>query len=627
MIKQDGEPFIDIRMPGIGGLNNFDDASVIGDLELADATNVIYDGFLQPRTGSTLSLRKPTVEAGDPLQLITAKTSDGIEYRLAIYDNHIYLWHDENEEWIRINQTYVPDETTIRYGWTPWNNGRGDDRVYACNGVDNFWRWDMAVSTVNGAHLSAATSLALTDSTRFPATGTLVIKGSSGEFTKAYTANSANSLTLDGALGQDVADGASITLDVTEKSGMELGKIVTKWASRLMVMNYYGGETVLWYSKLSDPETFTPGANVEDAGTQGFSDGNGQITGGHDFGQFFVVEKEDSLHTFSFEVADDLGSKLAKVEPILSGQSLGPLSQQSTVKVLNKLYYPTRSEGFIALSPTTSGGQASIGTETISSKIHSYATDKIEKINCVGKANDQKIFWAVALSGGTQNIQVLMYDLLKNAWSIIKGWAVQDFTTYADELYYLDNSTGDIYKVLDGSYNDNDNPYEVSAYTKRYDFGHLAMPKLIDKVYVQGFLTSVSDLFIDVLYNEGGKLHTDTFRLNKDTPRIFISQPLTNAQGQFILGNPMMGGVILSEIGDVSFFRCYLGVSSQSAMFNLQIKIYSNKQAFWGITGLSINPEVAKVAPANMVIDTTQAELITPSGIGTMIIGDSFIVK
>lgn len=601
MIKSPEEKWIDVK-GSPKGINSTDDPSSIDPLENPDNQNISYDGGIwSPRGGSKTFAEKPAGEAGVPLQTINPKTSDGIEYIIAVYDNHFYLWHDENEEFIRINNTYVPTETDLRYGNVSWNNGRGDDRMYACNGVDNFIKWHMAVSTVDGAATAGASTITVADATRFPATGTLTIKGVSSVFTEPYTSIAGNIITLTNTLDQNVSDGASICMEMEQKSDMELGKVVGKHSSRLFVMNYYGGETTGWYSVLSDPEDYTVGSNVEDASTFVISDGNGGITGFNDFGEYAVIEKEDSFHSFSIVVSADLGSKLDRIQPIMSGENVGPVSQASTIRVLNSLLYPTRGEGFNIATAAASGNTTSINVEPLSTKIKEFA-NSVGIDNCRGIFFDQKAIWSVALEGGTQNLITLFYDTNRKAWGKYYNWVVKDWATQNGKLYYLDASTGNINQALTKQYHDNNAPYEAFFFTKRNDFGVMAKPKTNDLFYIEGYMTPASEFYIDVLFNENGSLKTQTYQINKDTPKLYISQPLTNALGQFVLGQVPLGWVVLSEIGNVSFFRCYLGISNREGYFNIGAKFYSNKQAFWGISGYSWSPVLENSTPANMVI-------------------------
>lgn len=602
MKAPDGLQWVNFNGIGKQGLNVFDDASLINDLQLTEAENITYDGgLISPIKGSTLLFSRPDGETGEPLQLITPKTSDGVEYIVVVYANHFYLWHDENEELIRINNSYVPVETDLPYGNVNWNNGRGDDRLYGCNGVDNFFRWDICVTTSSGTNTSGASSFTVTDGTRFPNTGTLVIKGSGASFTEAYTSRSGNVFTLTNTLNETVPAGSSVTIDMVEKSGMEVGKIVGKYQQRLISCNYYGGETTGWYSVQTNPESFTTGTNVEDASTFVISDGNGEITGFHDFGAFAVIEKSDSIHRLEIIIDETLGSKLDKITPILSGESLGPISQLSTLKILNTLYYPTTTNGFISLYPAGTGSDTSVNYKTLSQPIDPLL-DTLNLVTSRAAATSNKAFWAVSIKDGNQNTKVLIYDALRDVWSIRTGWAVKDFTVKDDVLHYLDSSNGRVFECLNEGYHDNSNPYQVNFATKRFDFGVMSEPKTGDLVYVQGYMTPATKLYLDVLFNEGGNLGTQTFLISKDTERLQFSAPLTNALGEFILGTVPMGWAALQEIGELIFFRAYLGINPGNGWFNIQIRGRHNVGTFFGITGIAFLPRKEAVIPADMVI-------------------------
>lgn len=602
--KPQDQNFLDVKAVGILGWNTQNDPSFIEDLELVEAKNIQYDnGFIAPRQGKTLIASKPDGESASALQLMVAKTSDGIKYKIGVYGNNFYLWHPDNLEWVKINSTYTPAETTLKYGYTIWNNGRGDDRLYFCNGIDNFARWDAAVTRVNGAQSSGASTLTVDDNTRFPSTGTLVIMGDAGVFIEAYTAKvGTTGFTLTNTLNDNVSDNASVTMMMVEKSGMEVGKIVGKHQGRLFVMNYYGGETTGWYSVQTDPEDFTTGSTVAAASTFVISDGNGGITGFHDFGEFAVVEKEDSLHRTEIVIAEDLGSKLDKIQPIVSGESIGPIGFHSVVKVHNTLMYPTRTNGFLSLYPAGTGSDTTVKEETLSLKIQPYVKRSINTDDCVGASVDQKVLWTVAKRGATQNTIILMYDLERQSWARWENIAAKDFAVEDNDIFYLDSGNGAMYQLLNRQYNDDNNPYQVEAALKRFDFGSISKPKTEDYVYIQGYMTSVTDLYVDIYFNEEGTLGKQTYLLNKDTTNIMFSDPLTNAAGQFIAGQPPAGWVIGSEIGDLSFFRGYLGIRKNKGFFNLQPVLRSNKAAFWGVTGMAFNPEENPSIPLNSVI-------------------------
>lgn len=602
MVKQ--EQWINVQSPCINGINNFLESESIEDQDAADAQNVVFDGgFTQPRSGSILFAEKPTGESAEPLQLMRkVATSDGVEYIVAVYGASFYLLNPLISDWVKLNQSYAPSSTDLYYGHINWNNGRGDDRLYACNGVDSFIRWDMCVTQVAVGAAGGATTVTVDDASRFPATGTLILKSGGNEFIEAYSSKASNVFTLSGTLNSDIVDGDSCVLMAVEKPAMQKGRVLTKHQSRLFVANRFGAETSGYYSVTNSPEDFTVGSGTTAASSFTIADGNGGITGMDDFGAFLLIQKEDSEHRFEIIISDSLASKLDKIQPIISGTSVGTRSQQATVKMLNKLYYPTRTQGFISLDPRTSGDSATTGLDVISRKIQTYVTKQLYLGDCKGVTYRDNILWTVGNVGASTNTFVIVYDTLRKAWSRFTGWAVKDWGLANDKLYYLENGTGKIIQVFTPGYNDLNNPYNVSTLTKRWNYGALSQPKFQDKIYIQGYMTPQAEFFVDVFFNELGALDKQTFRINKDTPNLLYLFDIGGAFGTEALSETMLGGVSLAELGDVSFFRAYLGISNANGFYNLQLNIRSNKEAFYGITGLGMNPEINEAIDARMVL-------------------------
>lgn len=595
----------DVRLPGIGGWNSYIDPSAIQDNQLSDVQNMNYEkGFLSVREGSTKLYDKPSGESADPLQVLTAKTSDGVEYVIAIYGSSFYVRHETNSEWVKINQSYTPTETTLRYGYTVWQNGRGDDRLYICNGVDDMIRWDLCVNTVATAASAGATTVTLTDGTRFPSSGgTLILKSTGGAiFTEAYSSRTGNVFTLSGTLNSDIAAGSIAVADMIQKGSMEIGKHISKHQRRLIVANYYGGETVLFGSVQGDPEDFSLASTIAGAFTQVISDGNGEITGLHDFGQYLVIEKESSFHSLRFRIAEDLGSKLTEVEPLISGESIGPIDSVAVARIHDTLLFPTRSNGFLSHSPISTGDSAEIGKRFLSKDISTYVRTNINVTNAQVGVTDNKVYWAVALKGADINTITLEYDTLRDTWSKHVGWAVQSFTEKNGEVLYLDKGDGSVRQINSGDYNDNNEEYLASALGKRYDFDVIGQPKSMDVLYIQGFMTIASEFYVDVHLNEDGALSTQTYRINKDTDNLYISQPITDEMGAFVLGEPVLGMNSLKGIANLIFFRCYLGVKKKNAFYNVQPRFYGTRAAFWGITGMSMNPTITPIIPSQFLV-------------------------
>lgn len=108
------EQFVNIPAPCLAGWSNFLEAESIGDQEAADVQNAVFDGgFIQPRPGSTVFAAKPTGESASELQLMEATTSDGIDYIVAVYGASFHLYNPLVSDWVKLNQSYTPTETTL----------------------------------------------------------------------------------------------------------------------------------------------------------------------------------------------------------------------------------------------------------------------------------------------------------------------------------------------------------------------------------------------------------------------------------------------------------------------------------------------------------------------------------
>jgi hypothetical protein len=600
-MKRPSENFQDIASPGLAGWFDFVESDAIPDNASPQVNNVIYDGgFVSPRPGSRLFAAKPDTSK-KPLQMMECKTSDGIEYIIGVYENDFFLYHPEIENWQQINHTYTPAETSLYYGYIGWNNGRAQDYLYACNGVDNFAMWHMATTLVDGDHADSVDTVNVGDATRFPSSGTVVFKSGGAEFTWAYTSKTATTLVGAGAIGTALVDGDAVTMMLVEKSGMQKGRVLGKHGGRLFTMNRFGAEIAGYYSQLNNPEGFA-GSGIAASSSFVISDGNGEITGFEDYGRFAVILKEDSIHTFEIIISEDLGSKLDKIQPVISGTSIGPLSQPSTIKLRNRIMYPTSTEGITSLDPITSGESTGSAIQIISQNIQTYATEAISYRSCRASSYRQHALWAVSDPNGTGNIEVLVYDMLRQAWTRFTGWAVKDWARLNDRIFYMENGSGDIYEGFTPSFDDNSNPVEVELYTKRFNFGAMSRPKVNDLLYVQGYITPATELFVDVLFNEGGIFNTQTFKITQDARGVLVSQPLTDALGQATLGSVALGYIRSSQIGDVAFFRTYLGADLSKGYYNIQMRFRSNKAAWWAITGIGFNPRINIATDSNMVL-------------------------
>lgn len=209
--------FINIRRIG-SALNTFDDPQDIGDTECADAINVTFDrGYAAPRQGSFLAYTAPAGETNPLLNLFTATASDGLTYLIAAYAPNFYLRDEQNNQWIKINGAYTPSlaNNALPYGYISWNNGIFDDRLYFGNGIEPTIKWQTTLDYLAVEAQPSDTTLTLVGGIRFPSTGgTIVVKGSSGEFNLTYSSRVGEVLTLTTSVGQQVSEGSAVTFAI-----------------------------------------------------------------------------------------------------------------------------------------------------------------------------------------------------------------------------------------------------------------------------------------------------------------------------------------------------------------------------------------------------------------------------
>jgi len=589
--------FIDERQLGVSGLNTIVDPSDIDVKFSPDIQNMVFDsGLLSPRKGTRLYAAKPTGETQDPLQTMVFSNSIGEQFLIAVYGNNFYLRDETNERWILLNHSFTPTYTTLIYGFTNWNNGLGDDSGYFCNGRDDFMKWPAVLQELATDATSTDTTVTVDDGVKFPTSGTLVFYDGTTTTTKAYSSKAGNVITLTGALGVSIGSGASVTCEIAQKSGMEAGKYMTTYNRRLVVANEYQNEIKIAYSKVNLPENFTTGVLPADGGLLLITDGNGGITALGDFGEYILITKENNFIRFEIKLTQDQSEKYEIITPLISGKGMGPRTDGASIKIFNSVYYVTPSKDIYSITPTQTGNTSSSGLQNVSSPIYNYMKTLYLDASRV-TYNDQKIFF-LAGSGEVNNL-VLVYDMIRNAWTKFLGWNAADIFAKSNIIYYLDRTNGKIYTGLT-NYDDDGSDYSAYFFTKRFNWGKMSMPKTADSVYVEGYITSSTNLYATVLYNERGLLQSKTYKISGTG--IYVTQINIGALSQYPMAVVPLG---LSESGDIGIFRCYLSIPNKWGFYNMQIKFFTEKAgSVWAVTGEAINPIPEQNVPAILRLDS-----------------------
>ena len=607
-----------------GGLNTFTDAQDIQDTEFADVMNVTFDkGYPTPRKGSMLKWTAPNGETNPLLNLFAARASDGTNYVIAVYAPNFYIRDEVNDQWVKINSTYTPSSTykALPYGYTNWNAGIGADMLYAGNGTENCIKIPIGIGYVSTLAHSGATSLVLTDSTKLPATGTIVIQSAGG--TPIYTtfsANSSNTLTVP-SLSADVPAGsivASQVLSITSSSTtMKPSRIFAVFQQRLIIAGGKGTECTIYASYLASPENFTTGSTFPASFFEVIPDGKGGIIGLDVMGEYLIAEKTDSIHKISIDsntIAQSSGSTTTitvTITPTVTDVSMGPISQWAKVKKNNILYYASATEGIFSIDPTITGSQTSIAANILSLSIQPTVTS-LNFADSRTTSFGQKILWTAKQNVSSDTI--LVYDLLRKCWSKFNSWLVKDWLTHNSLLYYGSASDGGVYQAFTDLKIDGDVGFPAYVLTKRFDMSQPVLPKTTNKIFVSGYISQNETLKFDVILTTGDKIITIPYQIKGNGKYAVISIPKALAMymlGLFALGMPRI------DVNEVTgFFKAYLAIPSRYGFYTMQLKVYSNVNGTdWGFTGIGFAPSVEQTelkAPQMMVIgsifDTTNEQ-------------------
>ncbi len=604
------EKFITIR--GINkGLNTFDDPQDIDDKQVANCLNMVFrNGYPEPRGGSRLKWEKPASESNDLLALLAARDSTGQNFAVAIYAPNWYVRDEDNDQWIKINNGYTPSATYIdlMYSYVNWNEGRSADTLYACNGREKFIKWQIGLAHTSAAAAASDTTIILDDASYFPNTGTIVIKAASGsEIYTSYTSKSTNTLNLASGLSSAVASGAGVTFEMDDvaTATMPPGKVLSKFQGRLVVANGYGSETTVFYSAVGNPEDFTVGSDTDEGGTEVITDGEKDILSLQDFGEYLLIVKGDSSYRLSFLINQDLATKLAQIVPIYSDTSMGPVTPWAVSKKNNLLYYPTETEGIFSFNPNTTGTQTTIESMILSQPIQDLVTSLDFSLARTATYN-QFLLWSAATDSVIDT--VIVYDLLRGNWTRFNNWAVRDWLIHNKILLFGSTVDNNIYETFTDTNIDLESdtvqtPYEVSFTTKRFDFGQPSKHKTMTYLHIQGYLSDVTTLYIEIMYNEAGRLQTITRSIAGTNDLIY--QPVSTALAMVMLGIPIMGGSDIADLDSIGFMNFYLPIPIKYGFLNFQVRFYTSAAAAsWGITGIGFNPELESLVPQNMVLNS-----------------------
>lgn len=406
------------------------------------------------------------------------------------------------------------------------------------------------------------------------------------------------------------------------------GKILKKSQGRLFLFNSIFSENTFNYSQINDPENFSINDTVDTGGFYTVFHGKGGIVDVNDFGEYLVIEKQNDLLKMEFVFNAGNTAFIVQITPIISGESIGPVSNATSLNYMNKLYYITEEEGIISFDPNTTGNQTTSALAIVSQKINNYVTQVLNFTNSRCSGWNQKLFWLTSvpliegLDTGNKNNGVIMFDLIRGAWTRFDGWNAADMQPVNNIEYYLSLNDGAVYQCFVDyqdaiSTPDPDHPgefintpyaYNASFSTKRIDLDEPYDVKKNVYVYMQGYISLTTKFYIDILFNENGYMGKQTYLIDGTNENI-VQRNLLGGLAAYPFGIPLLGGFNLKTMQSAvhpAFFRVYLQLSQAYRAHNIQIRPYSTDiGSQWGVNNITVLSIDDRALPTQLVLGPT----------------------
>ena len=546
-------------------INQFDgwqtsrDSDDIGDSKSPNLSNVRINGshFRGSKGYSLIGTR--VAPTGKVRSQYTYKRNDGVQVMVKLRDdgsNTILDWYDSvNDEFY----TLLPGLTTgKKMGFAEFNTSSVNSMIF-CNGVENLSTWTGATTRITSTVTGSPSTINVSDTSNFPATGTIIYNG----IEIAYTGKTATTFTV--ASGHDSAgadDGVAQAVDDSTHSGITKGNILLSAKDRLWIAGQPSAPGALDYSDEGDFSTFTGGANRADSGTEDFFNIGGKITGLSEKDEEIIVMGEDGADGFSFSYPTAT-TKAPIFREIFRSSGNGPLNHESVFKVSNDIYFANR-DGIASISDLEGSEKVyktSI-TREILPTLKDYKFDEAESVWFESESILLMTCKSVVTSPGNDVVIGLEFyqdTNGNNRLGIVKfDWPVNSFAILENingtpELYFGSSFEQNSFKAFD-TYQNDGSPRTIRYTTKRFNFKDPFQNKECSKVAVRGFIKDGTDITAKLLL-DAGFLGEQSKTI--ESTGSYVSSSTLNAIGSFANGtNPI--GSQLSEVSDLKEFTVFL---------------------------------------------------------------------
>jgi hypothetical protein len=293
---------------------------------------------------------------------------------------------------------------------------------------------------------------------------------------------------------------------ISEIAASPICNVLTAIGNRLYCGNLSTDSTAVRYSMVDDGtatpfNTWTDGALATQAGTVYYRNG-GTVRSIIPFGQLVVVLQDEGKNAFYLNTIDVAGLA-TKVEVIQDakedfGGQRGAISTEDGIFFMNKA----------GLCQLLNVGQTNLPAneqEAVASVLvgpNYFDNADFSQMDMTYDARERNILVTYANNSSVNNA-VLVYNLDRKSISTIQGWTINRFYNDDQTIYGASSIATKAYELFSGSSDDGLNI--GTEYKQELTMGALYTKKFLKGLYVQGFLSSSSDITVkfDVYSIEG----------------------------------------------------------------------------------------------------------------------------
>lgn len=529
-----------------------------------------------------------STSAGGITSLHTFRKRNGENILMRAYNTNLEYYDTESLEWEIISSTYA---NGFKFGFADYNiNTDLRSYVYYGNSQNNFARWDGVHSTINGAVTAGDPTITVDDAQYFTATGSIVYCGS----VVAYSSIAGNVFTLTGTAPVSCADGRGVASAPVEFASNPKGNIYMVADNRLWIAGVTSTPQAAYFSQYGDATVFTTTTLITDntdqsSGIFNLGEGGGGITALTQDEQAIYLFKRSAIRRATL---NDTIYSISSLKPFDGkSQTTGALNSQSTFTSGNENFFITPDNQIMRLARVESVDYPQIAPI---SEIIKPTVDSISFVSSTGIVFKNKAYFAAKSSiSATYNDTVLVFNLANKSWdSPIIGWNVGDFTVYDDgtgeDLYFGDNASPNVYKI-NTTPQDGEFGFTANWRSKQFNFGLPQSQKIIDSVFIDGYISPSTELTISLLLDEDGYTQSYTTTLSGASSTYIYNSSDFNLFGLNPFGYERFGSN--EDLSGKKKFRIYLNKDfTPIPFYNAQIEFASdglNQQ--WEVTDFAFN--------------------------------------